>query len=388
MVEKNDWQPSVLIVDDIAENIQVLGNILDEKNIEFSYASNGREALEAVSYSKPDLILLDVNMPGMSGFEVCKKLMESAETKEIPVIFLTAKTDPEDIIEGFTAGGVDYITKPFNSKELISRVETHLELSMSKQIMASQNHELDKLNTELKEIVATKDKFFSIIAHDLKEPFNTMIGFSDLLLKTIDQKDPAQIKEMVRHIFNSSMHGFELLNNLLEWSRSQTGRIEFKPDYLRIKEVISSVTGLLQDTADKKKIELSIIDENDLTVWADSKMVETVVRNLVTNALKFTRPGGKIIISCTDNQEDARLSVEDNGVGMGKEQLENLFRIDKHLSTPGTENERGTGLGLLLCREFIKRHGGEIRVESEPGKGSRFGFSLPKHKIQTVDIQK
>jgi len=385
MVQKNDRQPTVLIVDDIAENIQVLGNILDEKDIEFSYANSGREALEAVSYSKPDLILLDVNMPGMSGFEVCKKLKEGAETKEIPVIFLTAKTDPEDIREGFTAGGVDYICKPFNSKELFSRVKTHLELSMSRQIMANQNHELDKLNAALKENVATKDKFFSIIAHDLKEPFNTIIGFSNLLLKTIDQNEPAQIKEMVRHIFNSSMHSFELLNNLLEWSRSQTGRIEFKPDYLRIKEVISSVTGLLQDTADKKKIELSIIDENDLTVWADSKMVETVVRNLVTNALKFTRPGGKIIISCTDNQEDARLSVEDNGVGMGKEQLENLFRIDTHFSTPGTDNERGTGLGLLLCREFIERHGGEIRVESEPGKGSSFSFSLPKHKIQTVD---
>jgi two-component system sensor histidine kinase/response regulator len=388
MVQKNDRQPTVLIVDDIAENIQVLGNILDEKDIEFSYANSGREALEAVFYSKPDLILLDVNMPGMSGFEVCKKLKEGAETKDIPVIFLTAKTEPEDIIEGFSAGGVDYICKPFNSKELISRVETHLELSKSRQIMASQNQELDKLNAELKEIVATKDKFFSIIAHDLKEPFNTIIGFSNLLLKTIDQNEPAQIKEMVRHIFNSSIHGFELLNNLLEWSRSQTGRIEFKPDYLTIKEVILSVTGLLKDTADKKKIELSIIDENDLTVWADSKMVATVLRNLVTNALKFTRPGGKIIISCMDNQDNARLSVEDNGTGMGKEQLEKLFRIDTHYSTPGTENERGTGLGLLLCKEFIKRHGGEILVESEPGKGSRFSFSLPKHKIQTVDIQK
>ncbi|MBL7112279.1 MAG: hybrid sensor histidine kinase/response regulator [Bacteroidales bacterium] len=388
MVQENDKQPRVLIVDDIAENIQVLGNILDEKDIEFSYATDGREALEAVSYSKPDLILLDVNMPGMSGFEVCKKLKEGAETKEIPVIFLTAKTEPEDIIEGFTIGGVDYITKPFNSKEMISRVETHLELSMSRQMIASRNHELDKLNAELKEIVASKDKFFSIIAHDLKEPFNTMIGFSDLLLKTIDQKKPAQIKEMVRHIFNSSMHGFELLNNLLEWSRSQTGRIEFKPDCLRIKEVISSVTGLLQDTADKKKIELSIIDENDLTVWADSKMVGTVIRNLVTNALKFTRPGGRIIISCMDNQDYARLSVEDNGIGIDKAKLEHFFRIDTHFSTPGTENERGTGLGLLLCREFIERHGGEIRVESEPGKGSKFSFSLPKHKIQTVDIQK
>ncbi len=387
MIQKNEIQPSVLIVDDIAENIQVLGNILDEKDIEFSYATNGREALEAVSYSKPDLILLDVNMPGMSGFEVCKKLKEAAETKDIPVIFLTAKTEPEDILEGFAIGGVDYICKPFNSKELISRVKTHLELSMSKQIMANQNQELYKLNTELKEIVATKDKFFSIIAHDLKEPFNTMIGFSDLLLKTIDQKEPAQIKEMVRHIFNSSMHGFELLNNLLEWSRSQTGRIEFKPESVRIREVISGVTGLLKETADKKKIELSIIDENDLTVWADSKMVETVLRNLVTNALKFTRPEGKIIIRCMDNQDDARLSVEDNGVGMGKEQLENLFRIDTHFSTPGTENERGTGLGLLLSREFIERHGGEIRVESEPGKGSTFSFTLPKHKSYSEHLQ-
>ena len=380
MIQENDYQPNVLIVDDIAENLQVLGNILDEKDIEFSYATNGKEALEAVSFSKPDLILLDVNMPGMTGFEVCKKLKEAAETKKIPVIFLTAKTEPEDIINGLSVGGVDYITKPFNSKELIARVETHLELSMAQQIIARQNVQVKNLNTALKETLASKDKFFSIIAHDLKQPFNTLLGFSDLLLKTIDEKEKEQIKEMVKHIFNSSVQGFELLNNLLEWARSQTGRIKVKPESLQITSISSRVVDLVSDAANKKNIELAVDGDSTLSAWADRKMVETVLRNLISNSIKFTKPGGKIIIACTDKQDYIELYVEDNGVGMKKENLDNLFKIATHASTRGTENESGTGLGLLLCMEFINKQGGEIWAESEPGEGSKFSFTLLKHK--------
>lgn len=213
---------TVLLVDDLAENLQVLGNILDENDIEFSYATSGKEALDAVAFKKPDLILLDINMPEMNGFEVCKKLKKDPETMDIPIIFLTAKADSEDIVEGLSIGAVDYVTKPFNTKELLSRVFTHLELFNSRKMIRKQNE-------ELREMIDTKNKFFSIIAHDLRGPFNTLLGFSDLALKEFDHMDPEEIRDMIKHIHSSSVRGFELLNNLLEWSRSQTGRIKCEP---------------------------------------------------------------------------------------------------------------------------------------------------------------
>ena len=374
----HDIDVSVLIVDDIAENLQVLGKILDENEIEFSYASSGKEALEAVSYNRPDLILLDVNMPEMTGFEVCEILKRDPVTREIPVIFLTAKTEQEDILQGLSVGGIDYITKPFNSRELISRVKSHLELSISKQIMGFQNEKLVRLNKDLKESLAAKDKFFSIIAHDLKEPFNTLIGFSDFLLKSAETSSPAEIKNVVKHIFDSSVFGFELLNNLLEWSRSQTGRIKFKPEEVMISEPISRVTDLLQGTARRKGIQLSVSGPNDLKVQVDRKMMETVLRNLISNALKFTSAGGSVIIrySILDNRR-IEIRVIDTGKGIKPEDLPKLFRIDESFSTPGTEDERGTGLGLLLCKEFVEKNGGNIEVTSETGVGSEFCITLP-----------
>jgi len=381
-VRQQDLQPSVLIVDDINENLQVLGNILDEQDIEFSYATSGKEALEAVSFSMPDLILLDVNMPEMTGFEVCEILKKDPKTKDIPVIFLTAKTEAEDIIEGFTVGGIDYITKPFNSKELISRVKSHLELSNSRQIISAQNEELNKLTIELRETIASKDKFFSIIAHDLKAPFNTLIGFSDLLLKTFDEREPEDIKKLIKHINNSSIHGFNLLNNLLEWSRSQIGKIKYEPVLFNFEQLVGEVIDLHFETAGKKSINLDSSSISIGDVMADRKMINTVLRNLVSNAIKFTEPGGEVRIKGKDLGNEFEISVSDSGVGIPEENLPKLFSISENYSTNGTDNESGTGLGLLLCKEFVEKSGGKIRVSSEPGLGSEFFFTIPKEQLQ------
>jgi two-component system sensor histidine kinase/response regulator len=373
-----DLQPSVLIVDDIAENLQVLGNILNELDIEFSYATSGKEALEAVSFNKPDLILLDVNMPEMTGFEVCEILKKNPDTRDIPVIFLTAKTEPEDVIKGLTVGGIDYVTKPFNTKELTARVNSHLELSISRRIITAQKDELHKLNIQLEETIASKDKFFSIIAHDLRSPFNTLIGFSDLLLKSFDDREPEEIKKFLKHINDSSQLGFNLLNNLLEWSRSQTGEIKYEPVLFDFAQLVDEVIDLHSGTAEKKKIKL---DGSGLAIGevnADRKMIYTVLRNLVSNALKFTQPGGEIRISGKDMGNEFEISVSDSGVGIPANKLDKLFSISENISTQGTDNEMGTGLGLLLCKEFVEKNGGKIRVQSAVGKGSEFLFTIPK----------
>jgi signal transduction histidine kinase len=376
--QQHEIQASVLIVDDITENLQVLGKILDEHGIEFRYASSGKEALEAVSYTKPDLILLDVNMPEMNGYEVCEILKKDPGTNYIPVIFLTANNEPEDIIRGLSVGGIDYITKPFNSKELITRVKSHLELSISKQIMAFQNEKLSRLNRELKDTVASRNKFFSIIAHDLKDPFNTLIGFSDFLLKSVETASQEEIREIVKHIYNSSVFGFELLNNLLEWSRSQTGRIKYNPEKVEVTELAYRIVELLKSTAEKKQITLSVSNEMEYKVMADRKMIDTVLRNLVSNALKFTSAGGSVTIQCGSMDNMAvTISVIDTGKGIPEEDIKKLFRVDESFSTPGTDDERGTGLGLLLCKEFVEKNRGEISVKSEVGVGSEFTITLP-----------
>jgi two-component system sensor histidine kinase/response regulator len=376
--QDQDLQSSVLIVDDIAENLQVLGNILNELDIEFSYATSGKEALEAVSFNKPDLILLDVNMPEMTGFEVCEILKKNPDTRDIPVIFLTAKTEPEDVIKGLTVGGIDYVTKPFNTKELTARVNSHLELSISRRIITAQKDELHKLNIQLEETIASKDKFFSIIAHDLRSPFNTLIGFSDLLLKSFDDREPEEIKKFLKHINDSSQLGFNLLNNLLEWSRSQTGEIKYEPVLFDFAQLVDEVIDLHSGTAEKKKIKL---DGSGLAIGevnADRKMIYTVLRNLVSNALKFTQPGGEIRISGKDMGNEFEISVSDSGVGIPANKLDKLFSISENISTQGTDNETGTGLGLLLCKEFVEKNGGKIRVQSVVGNGSEFLFTIPK----------
>ncbi len=383
--QEEDVQPIVLIVDDISENLQVLGTILDEQDIEFSYASNGKEALESVSFHKPDLILLDVQMPEMNGYEVCEILKSDEETKEIPVIFLTAKTETEDIIKGLTVGGIDYIGKPFNAKELITRVKSHLELSVSKRIISAQNKQLTMLNRELKEAIATKDKFFSIIAHDLKDPFHTLMGFSNLILNTFDQRKPEDIKRLVKHINQSSMHGFDLLTNLLEWSRTQTGSIKYNPKTFNLYSTVNGMLLLLTKTAEKKGLHLTSAIPEDCEAFADEKMIQTVIRNLVSNAVKFTEGGGTVHIKSRILENETEIIVSDTGLGIPVEHLGKLFSISENYSTPGTDMERGTGLGLLLCKEFVEKNGGRIQVKSEAGKGSEFSFTIPNRGEDIVN---
>lgn len=364
---------NVYIVDDVQENLQVIGNILKQNNINISVARNGEQALNGIKKKLPDLVLLDISMPGMDGYEVCKKLKEDAETAHIPVLFLTARTQTDDIVQGFKVGGVDYITKPFNSEELLSRVFTHLELKESRDLIESQNKELMNLN-------ATKDKFFNIIAHDLRNPFNTILGFSNLLLHDLNNYPKERVYEIMLMISQSANATYKLLENLLEWGRSQSGSLSFNPVNINGKALIQENVQLLNESAASKKINLIQNADPDTVICADKDMINTVVRNLISNAIKFTPHEGQICIEAKQTIDATEISITDTGVGISDENIDKLFRIDKNHSTKGTNNEDGTGLGLVLCKEFIDRHDGKIWVESELGKGSRFSFLLPRQK--------
>jgi signal transduction histidine kinase len=236
---------------------------------------------------------------------------------------------------------------------------------------------LKKSEVELRQLNASKDKFFSIIAHDLKSPFNAIMGFSDILVEQVREKDYEGIDEYAGYILQSSKRAMELLMNLMEWSRSQTGRMDYNPENFEIVEFLGDIIPLFDDIAGQKSISIAREFPPEAIVFADQAMISTVFRNLISNAIKFTQPGGKITLTINPDQSGFLVSVADTGIGIPQKMICKLFRIDQSYSTTGTNNEEGTGLGLILCKEFVEKHGGKIWVESEEGKGSRFSFTIP-----------
>jgi PAS domain S-box-containing protein len=230
----------------------------------------------------------------------------------------------------------------------------------------------------LSELNATKDKFFSIIAHDLKNSFNSIIGLGNILSEKVMKKDYDEIEAFAEIIQSSSWKAMNLLTNLLEWSRSQTGRIDFNPRKVLFIEIVSEVCDLVKEWASEKMITINVEDFQNAILFCDREMISTVLRNLIANSIKFTPKGGKIIVSAESRNSGTKILVSDNGIGIGKDLIGKLFRIEESFTTAGTEGEQGTGMGLLLCHDFISKHGGEIWVESEPGQGSTFIFTLPE----------
>lgn len=237
--------------------------------------------------------------------------------------------------------------------------------------------EMKKITLELQQLNATKDKFFSIIAHDLRNPFITILGFSDLLLSDYSELSDEERKFYLEEMKKSAELSHNLLQNLLQWSRSQTGRIEFNQSALFLHHVINSNFDLLYGSAEKKDIKMVSEVSVDIKLFADEDMLNTVLRNLLTNSIKFTPRHGTITVSASLNKSMAQISVSDTGVGMDESALNNLFRIDISHSSHGTDREAGTGLGLILCKEFVEKHGGTISVSSAPGKGTTFTFTIP-----------
>jgi len=279
-------------------------------------------------------------------------------------------------------------TPVFDSdKKLLGSVHIARDITIQKESEAK----LREYNNELNELNQSKDKFFSIVAHDLRSPFQGMLGFTDLILDELDTLTKYEIRDYVQKVHDSSYSTFTLLENLLNWSRLQTGRLQNKPVDVIISEEITSVINLLSSNAQSKNIELINLVHPEYILFADQQMVHSIILNLTTNAIKFTHPGGRIIFDAriTDlcegsisepdsvNHKCLEISVSDDGVGISPDALEMLFKIDTNFSMLGTSNEQGAGLGLILVKEMVEKQGGHIEVESKLEKGSVFKFTLP-----------
>lgn len=370
MSEITQHNQLVLIVDDLPQNIEVLGNILSNRGVKIAVAMNGQQAINLAIKRKPDLILLDVAMPEMDGFEVCKKLKENSETKEIPIIFLTAKTETDDIVKGFELGAVDYITKPFKTSELLARVKTHLELKRSRDLITKQISQLEKL-------IEDRDKFISVISHDLRGPFTGFLGLTKILSENIESFSQEEIKEVSLELYNSLLRQYQLLENLLDWSKIQIGKVKINKQKIDITEIINNKIELFQISAKRKNLQLINKIQANVYAYADLMMISTVIHNLISNAIKFTKEGGKVTISSSQKDNFLEIAVSDTGIGIKKENIDKLFQESIGFSTPGTDYEKGSGLGLLIAKEMIELNGGKIRVESTENVGTTFYITIP-----------
>ncbi|WP_372746781.1 sensor histidine kinase [Lutibacter sp.] len=253
-------------------------------------------------------------------------------------------------------------------------------LIKEKHLLQQTLKELGKANKELNELNATKDKFFSIIAHDLKSPFNTILGFSELLYSNISNYSPDKTEQFASHIYKSAKNAFGLLENLLTWSSLQTGKLEPRIEQINLTQTIEAIYDLCLPIANSKDIALSLSLDGSSLVLGDEQMINTILRNLVTNSIKYTYPFGKITIKTQNLENEVVVIISDTGIGIDPSKLNKLFSLECELSIKGTNNEEGTGLGLILCKDFVEIQGGKIWVESELDKGSSFKFTLPRVK--------
>ena len=370
-INKSDYK--VLIVDDVVSNVLLLKILLSNEKFQVCTANCGEVCIEQAKAEHPDLILLDVMMPGIDGFETAKILKEDPETKSIPIIFLTALNNPSDLVHGFQVGASDFLTKPFNKEELIVRVMHQIELVAAKRL-------IEKQNAELRATISNRDKMYSVIAHDLRSPMASIRMVLNLVVTAVPKEMVGEeLFSLLDKANKESEEVHDLLDNLLKWTKSQTGRLNVVTQDLDLNDIIPGVVDIFEMIALTKQIKLQYEGVGSLVVRADNDMLKTVVRNFMSNAIKFSPEGSSIEISVTKHNDDfAKISVHDHGVGIAPERIEGIFH--KGDTTYGTGGEEGSGLGLQLCADFARKNGGDVMAESVLGEGSTFSLFVPLKK--------
>lgn len=380
--------PRILIVDDILENLQVLRGRLRLKGYELREASSGKEALEYLEQTSeyldalPDLILLDVQMPEMDGFEVCRKIKENMRLREIPIIFITARGEMDDIVQGFTLGAVDYVVKPFHASELLTRVKTHLDLKFSRDALHRNNALLEKLNRE-------KSEFMSMAAHDLKNPLATIRWLTDLLKSGTLPQDKAS--DTLDNITLAADRMFRLVKNLLDVNaieeaslmqhQGAEASLHLPPEVVNVVFIAAEVLGNYTEQAEKKGIATSFSNSApNAHISINPEILSQILDNLVSNAVKYTAHGGSIHLITQGNDEVVEIVVEDTGIGISENEVPTLFTKFGTTSSRPTAGEDSTGLGLFIVRKLTEAAGGNIRYEPSSPNGSRFIASFPTVK--------
>jgi two-component system sensor histidine kinase/response regulator len=360
----------ILIVDDVVSNVLLLKILLANQKFQVCTANNGTTCIEMARKEHPDLILLDVMMPDMNGFDTATVLKKEEGTKDIPIIFLTALNTPQDLVHGFQVGASDFLTKPFNKEELVMRVTQQISLVAAKRI-------IEKQNAELRATLDNRDKMYSVIAHDLRSPMASIRMVLNLVVASATPEAVGpELYALLDQANRESEEVHDLLDNLLKWTKSQTGRLTVVKQDLDLNDIIPGVVEIFEAIAFTKRIKLDLQKTDaPLVVNADNDMLKTVVRNFLSNAIKFSPEDSSIEIIMGSEGEMAKVSVRDHGVGIAADRLGSIFH--KGETTYGTGGEEGSGLGLQLCQDFARKNGGDCTVESVEGQGSTFSVLIP-----------
>jgi signal transduction histidine kinase len=376
----------ILLIDDDDDAYVITKSLLEdipdqEYRLDFVYRYE--DAVIEIMRDEHDVYLVDFFLGPLTGLN----LIEEVRTKGCikPIICVTTMENRFVDLSIMKAGASDYLIKGEMSSALLERsIRYSIANQRALNEVQSASHELRLLNKELQESKAelmelnkAKDQFFSIISHDLKSPFTSLLGFSELLVNCLDNLTDDQIRESAQRIYSSGRNLYGLLENLLQWSRLQAGRAPFNPIAINLHSLASQVFALYRDMADQKNVSIQNSMSADIVAFADPTMLQTILENLVSNALKFTPSGGRVEIASEPAQRGVYITVTDDGIGIDDSDLPRLFKIDSHHSTLGTDSEEGTGLGLLICHEMIKRNNGTISVTSTRGKGTTFIIHLP-----------
>lgn len=372
----------VMVVDDTPANLQVVGTVLREAGYRISLQSSGYQALGLTAEIKPDIILLDISMPDMNGLDVCRALKNQPETEHIPVIFLTVHSDKNYILDGFQAGAVDFVPKPFDASELLARVRTHLYLTKARSLLVSQNEELQRLNTE-------KDEFLSITSHDLKNPLSGIHSLAEVLEQSPAMTDDER-REIGGVIRQSSREMMHLIINLLDVHRIETLGLQPKPELCLAHDCLNEILQAYREkmAAKQQRVEISQ-PTTPITIITDSMLLRQALDNVFSNAVKYSPRGACIYCSCAQTVnpdtgvEECTFVIRDEGQGFGAEEQQRLFKKFSRLSPRPTGNEHSTGLGLFITRRLVEALGGTISCSSSPGKGSTFIIILPQ-QLQPV----
>ncbi len=393
-------QSLILMVDDNPINLQIMGNLL-EGIYKTAIAKNGFKALEVAAKIQPDLILLDIMMPEMDGFEMCAKLKESSKTREIPVIFLTARTEIDDVIRGFELGAVDYVTKPFEKEELLVRVRTHLKLKQTEKALKQALDENKAARKAAENANQAKSIFLANMSHEIRTPMNAIIGMTELTLQTGLNARQTENLQMVR---DSAWNLMRIINELLDFSKIEAGKAELEDIHFDLDSVLMSVISTFSTQSEKKGLSLNLDRADDVPQYirGDPVKLRQILVNLTGNALKFTGEGeitikvsvaensDKFFVSSSDSGCPILFSVADTGIGIPEDKQETVFESFAQVSDSVTKKFGGTGLGLSICRKLAELMGGMIWLESWPGTGSIFFFAAvfqfgDKNKVQALD---
>lgn len=367
---------TVLVVDDVEENRDILGRILHRKGFPVVFASDGHEAIKLARESSPGLILLDINMPELDGFEVCRILKSDPELAIIPVIFISARTDTVDKLEAFGVGGVDYVTKPFDFREVIARVNTHLEMRRLQTDLEAANSRLKSSYEQLKEIEGMRDRLISMIIHDMRAPLALISSALEMIdLETRDLTND-ETKRDLRVAGEGTARIAEMVDNILVLRKLESREVPLSIERHDAQTLLESALAEVSAVTHEHSVRLEV--EKGSVLFCDEEYLKRVVQNLVTNAVKAMSQPGTICVGASSSDDYCEIFVEDAGVGIEPEAVGKIFdTFVSGNSVAGYDSKKSVGLGLAFCRLAAEAHGGEIAVTSTRGTGSRFTVRLP-----------